>query len=160
VTITLYATTEKVAVAWIASIPGLTAAGVGTQLPAAETEWGSADGTPGYVVVPVTVGGTPMANAPVQRPVVQVECWATIPGSDYLPWNAAAQLPEQIRMATYDRSGAFSRLLDLGPGYPSARVLAATILTQPRRVWSDEGDYAGFLFNLMLQFVAAGEEIQ
>lgn len=151
----LYATTELVAVAWVGGIESLTASGVGTQLPADETTWAAG----GYVVVPVTVGGTPMANAPVQRPVCQVECWATNAGSDKLPWLKAANLAEQIRMATYDRSGAFGRPLALGPGYPVARVKSATILTQPRRVWSDAGDYAGYVFDLAVQFVAAGEVV-
>lgn len=151
----LYATNTLVAVAWIASIPGLTASGVGPQLPADETSWG--DG--GYIVVPFSVGGTPMAMAPVARPVVQVECWATIPNSPDLPWNMAENLAEQVRMATYDRSGAFSRRLTLPDGYPNARVIAAMVLTHPKRVWSDAGDYAGFLLDVQLTWVAAGEQI-
>ena len=154
--VTLSATSELVAVAWVGSIESLTASGVGTQLPADETTWAAG----GYVVVPVTVGGTPHPVIPLQRPVCQVECWATNAGSDKLPWGKAANLAEQIRMATYDRTGAYGRPLTLGPGYPAARVKSAVILTQPRRVWSDAGDYAGFLFDLALQFVAAGEVVQ
>jgi hypothetical protein len=154
-TLTLYATTELVAVAWISGIPGLTASGVGEQLPAAEAEWAAG----GFVVVPVTVGGTPHSSMPVQRPVVQVETWATIPGSDKLPWLKAAQLAEQIRIGSYDRTGAFGRPITLPGTYPTAWVKAATILTQPRRIWSDLGDYAGYTFDLLLHFVAAGEVI-
>lgn len=154
--VTLYATTELVAVAWVAGIPGLTASGAGTQLPATEAEW--AEG--GFIVVPTTVGGAPHSSMPVQRPVVQCECWATIPESDQLPWLMAANLAEQVRLATYDRSGAFGRALHIGDGYPTAWVKAATILTQPRRVWSDLGSYAGYTFDLLLTYVAAGEVIQ
>lgn len=151
----LLATTELVAVAWIAGIQGFTASGVGTQLPDDETSW--ADG--GYVVLPVTVGGTPQANAPIFQPVVQVECWATVPGSDKLPWLMAANLAEQISMATYDRSGAFNRPLTLPDGYPVAWVKSARLLTHPRRVWSDVGDYAGYVFDLYLMWIAAGENL-
>ena len=152
---TLYPTTSLVAVAWIASIPGLTASGVGTQLPADEMSWAPG----GYIVVPFTVGGTPMQNAPVARPVVQAECWATVPNAPDLPWNMAENLAEQIRMATYDRTGVFGRTLTLPAGYPNAWVRSAGVLTHPKRVWSDAGDYAGFLIDLRLTWVAASERI-
>lgn len=151
----LYATNTLVGVAWIASIPGLTASGVGAGLPADETSWAQG----GYVVVPATVGGSPMVNAPVARPVVQVECWATIPNSPDLPWNMAENLAQQVTMATYDRSGAFSRRLVLPDGYPNARVIGAAVLRHPHRVWSDAGDYAGFSLDIQLTWVAAGEQI-
>ena len=61
---------------------------------------------------------------PLRRPVGQVECWATNPGSGKPPWNRAADLAEQIRIATYDRT-SFGRLLAItenGVVYPAARV--------------------------------------
>jgi hypothetical protein len=167
VAVTLYATTSLVAVTWIATIPGLTASGVGNQLPAVENEWAAG----GYVVVPVTVGGTPGNSGLIRHPVVQVECWATNPSSDKLPWGMAEQLAEQIRMGTADRN-RFGRPLDLDVtaarlanepgavyGYPVAWVRSATMLTHPHRIWSDAGDYAGVTFNLGLTFVSSGEQI-
>lgn len=154
----LHANTDLVAVAWIRSIPGLVADGVATQLPPDETTWAEN----GFVVVPTQVGGSPHATMPLRRPVVQVETWGTVPGSDKLPWGIPSQLAEQIRFGTYDRA-SFSRLLTITAGgvtYPLARVLSAKMLTEPRRIWSDRGDYAGVMFNLMLQWIAAGEEIQ
>ena len=153
----LHAPTDLVAVAWIASIPGLVADGVATQLPANETTWAAN----GFVVVPAQVGGTPHSTMPLRRPVVQVECWGTVPGSDKLPWGIPNQLAEQIRAGTYDRN-TFGRLLLINAGsvtYPYARVLSAKMLTEPRRIWHDTGDYAGFQFDLALQYVAAGEEV-
>jgi hypothetical protein len=151
----VYASTDLVAAAWISGIPGLTASGVGDQLPAVEAEWAAG----GYIVVPFTVGGTPMDNAPVQRPVVQVECWYTIPGSDKLPWRMAQNLADQVRMATYDRGYASRRPLQLPAPYPIAWVQSARPLTHPMRVWSDEGDYAGVLFSLELIWVQQGQII-
>jgi hypothetical protein len=153
----LHASTDLVAVAWIRSIEGLTADGVATQLPADETKWAAN----GFVVVPAHVGGTPHSNMALRRPVVQVDCWGTVPGSDKLPWGIPSQLAEQIRAGTYDRT-TFGRLLTPTAGsvaYPVARVLSARMLTEPRRVWSDAGDYAGYSFNLALQYVSAGEEV-
>jgi hypothetical protein len=153
----LHASTDLVAVAWLRSAPGLVADGVATQLPADETTWAAN----GFVVVPVQVGGSPHATIPLHRPVVQVETWGTVPGSDKLPWGIPSQLMEQIRAGTYDRM-TFNRLLNITAGgvtYPSARVLSARMLTEPRRIWHDTGDYAGFMCNLQLQWVASGEEI-
>jgi hypothetical protein len=151
----LIASNSLVAQTYIATIPGLTAAGVGDQLPASEMEW--ADG--GYVVVPFTVGGTPMGSAPVRRPVVQVECWYTIPNSDKLPWRMAENLADQIMLATDDRGYAGRRPLNLPAPYPIAWVQSARALTHPMRVWSDIGDYAGVLFSLELIWVQQGEII-
>lgn len=153
----LHAPTDLVAQAWIRSLPGLVADGVAGQLPSDETTWAAN----GFVVVPTTVGGSPHSSIPVRRPVLQVECWATVPGSDKLPWGIANQLAEQIRFGTYDRT-MFGRPLAIASGkvtYPPAHVLGAQIMTEPRRAWSDAGDYAGFIFDLMLHFVAAGEVI-
>lgn len=153
----LHATTDLVAVAWIRTIPGLVADGVATQLPADETTWAAN----GFVVVPTQVGGAPHATMPLHRPVVQVECWGTVPGSDKLPWGIPDQLAAQIFAGTQDRT-TFGRPLTITAGgvtYPKARVLSAKMLTEPRRAWHDAGDYAGKTFSLALQWVGAGEEI-
>lgn len=153
----LHTPTDLVAQAWIRTIPGLVCDGVAGQLPADESKWAAN----GFIVVPTTVGGTPHEYIPVRRPVCQVECWATVPGSDKLPWGLANQLAEQVRAGTYDRQ-TFGRPLTITAGsvtYPTARVLAAKVMTEPGRIWSDTGDYAGFRFDLLLHWVAAGEEV-
>ena len=142
---------------WIATIPDLTADGVGNTLPPDDTEWA----TGGYIVVPVVVGGSPHSTMPLRRPVGQVECWATKPGSGVPPWNRAADLAEQIRIATYDRT-SFGRLLAItenGVIYPAAMCRSAKILTEPRQIWGDVADYAGWSFDLALQWIQVGEVI-
>jgi len=153
----LHTTTDLVAVAWIRTIPGLTADGVATQLPADETKWAAN----GFVVVPTQVGGTPHSTMPLHRPVCQVETWGTVPGSDKLPWGIPSQLMAQIYAGCCDRV-SFGRLLTPVAGsvtYPYARVLSASMTTEPRRIWSDTGDYAGYQCDLTLHWVAAGEEV-
>lgn len=153
----LHATTDLVAVAWLRTVPGLTADLVATQLPSDETKWAAN----GAVVVPLRVGGTPHSTMALKRPVVQVDCWATVPGSDKIPWGIADQLCEQIRMGCLDRT-TFNRPLAITAGgltYPGARVLSAKMLTEPRRIWSDQADYGGYSFNLGFQFVSSGEEV-
>jgi len=151
----LHATNDLVAVAWISSIPGLTADGVSTQLPPDDTTWAKN----GWIVIPATVGGSPHSVMPLRRPVCQVECWAVTPGSGIPPWGKAADLAEQVRMATYDRHN-FGRGLAVslnGVAYPAARALSAKILTEPHRVYGDQADYAGVSFDIAFQWVQTGE---
>ena len=153
----LHCTTDLVAVAWLRTIPGLTADVVATQLPSDEGKWAAN----GALVVPVSIGGTPHSTMALRRPVVQVDAWGTVAGSDKLPWGIPNQLAEQVRAGTYDRV-TFGRPLVITAGsvsYLMARVLSARMMTEPRRVWSDAGDYAGFSFDLALQWVSAGEEV-
>jgi hypothetical protein len=148
---------DLVFVEWITTIAGLTADGVATQLPADESTWA----VNGFIVVPTTVGGSPHESIPVRRPVGQVECWATNAGSDRLPWGRANLLADQVRMGTYDRLN-FNRPLQITRGtvtYPGAVAKRAQMMSEPRRVWSDVGDYAGFVFDLLLEWVQTGETI-
>lgn len=153
----VHAQTPLVCVAWIASIPGLTADGAGPQLPADNATWAQN----GYIVVPVTVGGTPHTVMPLRRPVVQLECWTCNPGSGKPDWPKAEDLAEQVRAATYDRR-TFNRPLTVtlnGVPYPGARVLSARMLTEPHRIYGDQADYAGVLFSLALQWIQPGEVV-
>jgi hypothetical protein len=141
---------ELAAAAWIDSIPGFPQGAVGTQLPADETSWAET----GFVTVAV-VGGSPDPWQPVRKPVVQVECWATNPGSNKPPWFMASSLAEQIRASTYDQR-VFGRELhpeSNGVVYPTARALSAYPLTEPHRVYGDAGDYAGYSFDLRFSWV-------
>lgn len=158
VTAQLHAPTDLVAAEWIRTIPGLTADGVATQPPDDQTTWAAN----GFIAVPASVGGTPHSTSALRRPVCQVDCWATVPDSDKIPWGIANQLAEQVRAGTYDRH-TFGRPLTITAGklaFPAASVKSATMLTEPRRVWSDAGDYGGFSFDLLLIWVAQGEVIQ
>lgn len=152
-----HAASDLVLCSWIASIPGLTAAGVGTQLPPDDTTWAAS----GYVVVPTTFGGAPHSTIPLRRPIGQVDCWAVIPGSGTPPWGLATDLAEQIRFATYDRL-RFGRPLTVtsnGVAYPGARVLSVKILTEMRRAYGDTADYACVSFDLAFQWIQPGEVI-
>ena len=149
---------DQVFVAWISTIADFTADGVGTLLPEDTSAW-SANG---YVVVPVTVGGTPHSTMPMRRPVGQVDCRAVSPGTEFPPWGKAADLAEQIRFATYDRNN-FGRPLTVTVGgnpFPDVMVRSAKILTEPHRMYADGADYAGYSFDLALQWVQVGEVVR
>ena len=157
-------TDELVAVAWIGSIPGLTPQMVATQLP----EDANKDGTPadwvvkgrGFITVAV-VGGTPSPDLPQSRPVMQVDCWAVKPGSNKPPWGIANRLAMLVKTATWDRIQIPRKLTITVNGvlYPPAAVQAASLLTEPRRITDDPGDYARYQFDLALSWISLGQVI-
>lgn len=161
-TMPLFPSDEMVATAWIGTVPGLSAAMVDTQLPPDV----DAQGNPapwiqtGFVTVSV-VGGTPGAMLPVGNPVVQVDCWATVPGSNKPPWPDANAIATTIQRATWDRY-RISRPLAVnvnGVAYPTAVVQTAYMATQFRRAYGDQGDYAHYQGDLALSWVTANDRL-
>jgi hypothetical protein len=153
---------ELVTVAWIASIPFLSAAMVGTQLPP-DTDHQDNPAMwlqTGYVTV-ATVGGTPDPLLPVNRPVMEVKCWAAVPGSDKPPWLAARALGSVIQRAVLDRYTVARPLTPVlnGVTYPTAVVQAAYFAQSFRRVYDDPGDYACYQADLALQWVTPGDQL-
>jgi len=158
----LYPTDELVAVAWLATVPGLSLAMVGTALPPDVDP----DGSPaawlrtGYVTVSVA-GGNPDPLLPVQRPVMQVDCWAVVPGSNKPPWNMAAAIAQTIVRATWDRY-RIPRPLPISVGgvtYPTAVVQGAYVATTFRRLYDDQADYARLQGDLALSWMTANDRL-
>lgn len=156
----LFPSDEMVAAAWIGTVPGLSPAMVGTQLPP-DADGGPADWvSTGYVTVAV-VGGTPDAQLPVNRPVVQVDCWATNPGSNKPPWMMARAIGAAIQRATWDRY-TIARPLAItvnGVAYPTAVVQTAYMATAFRRVYDDQADYARYQGDLALTWVTVNDTL-
>jgi hypothetical protein len=158
----LLATSELVIAAWIGSIEHLSPQMVATQLPASV----NADGTvaswvqTGFVTVSV-VGGSPDIYLPVKKPVIQVDTWATKPGSNKPPWWQANVLAETIRYATLQRTG-FNRPLTLtvnGVSYPGAVVTSAYFATEFRRIGDDQADYARYQADMQISWQTIGDVI-
>jgi hypothetical protein len=148
--VTLRANAELVMVAWIESIPGFTPNIAGTQLPADDTTWANT----GFITVSI-VGGSPDVDVPVRKPVMQIDCWACTPGSNMPPWLQASGLAEQVRDACYDKT-AFGRELRPtinGLTYPTAKATTVYVLTEPRRVYDDLGDYARYQMDVALSWI-------
>jgi hypothetical protein len=142
----LVPTTDLVASAWVASIPGLDSSMVGPSLPQDVTKWAN-----GFIQV-MTVGGTPSLYVPVAQPVVSIDCWAVNPGSTKPPWGKANHLSELVRAATYDHA-TVQRDLTLPGNYPTARCLSVYPASEPRRIYSDEAAYARFNFDLVFHWI-------
>ncbi len=146
--------------------PALGACGlsiVATQLPEPATK----DNKPaGWVIAPpfgfvtvTTVGGGEDELLPAKRPVMQVDCWSTRPGSNKPPWERANRLAEHISAATRDRHRVPRPLAISSRGvvYPSASVQRAALMTRPGRIWDDAGDMARYQFDLQLQWITLAE---
>jgi hypothetical protein len=153
---------ELVACAWIASIAGFTPAMTGTQLPPDADP----DDSPavwlqtGFVTVAV-VGGGLDDLLPVHRPVMEVKCWAAIPGSDQPPWMMARNLAALIERACWDRRRTSRPLTPIlnGITYPPAVVRSAYMAQVFRRSYGDAGDYACYQADMVLDWVTAGDRI-
>lgn len=162
----LHPSDEQVAENFIGTIPDIAAIGgtsiVATMLPADVDSSGrpAAWVKTGFITVSV-VGGSPDTYLPVNRPVIQVDCWATVPGSSKPPWKMAAALSSAIRYACWQRTG-MNRVLAItasGVSYPSAVVQSAYMVTSFRRLYSDAADYARYSGDMQLDWVTVNDRI-
>lgn len=158
---TIRATSEIVAVAWLLGVGGITADAdhVGVTLPGrneATDTWPWQD--TGFVQMVAIVGGTPGVHVPSRQAVVQIDTWAVAADSGLPPWGMARELAELIIADTYDTAGNSGwgnrDVSSLMPdGYGGAYVQAAWPLTEPRKVPNDPGAFARYTMDLSLVWV-------
>jgi hypothetical protein len=146
-----FPTNELVVEAWLSQhVPGLVAAMVATSLPKDPTTWAES----GFLQVQALPGGSPDVDIPVRHPVFQIDAWATRPGSSKPPWHLANRLIELVRNAT-ESTAAYGRPVTMPPNYLGARVQAAYLISEPRRVTDDPAGYARFTADLAVDWVRA-----
>jgi hypothetical protein len=143
-TLTLRATTEQVAVAWLVGVVGDR---VATTLPKDNSTWAAS----GFCTV-VTVGGSANMYVPLREPVVAVDCWAVNPDSQKPPWFKAARLAEAIQAACHAHAAVPTTVV-LGGGYPNAQVKTAYTAYEARRIHDDASSYARYSLGLVLGWV-------
>lgn len=114
----------------------------------------------GFITVAVA-GGNPDPLLPVSRPVIQVDCWAALPGSNKPPWNMALALSRAVLRATWDRHRIPRPLVPVvnGVTYPACVVQGATVVTSFRRLYDDQADYARVQGDLQLSWVMAHDTL-
>lgn len=139
----VYASTRKVAVAWLTSL-GLAS---GSELPT-DTSWS----TTGFVTARAS-GGSPGVHIPVAHPVVTVQCYAVDPDTGLPPWNFAWDLAETVRAGTF--SNGTQVTLDLPDSGQNARVLSVYLISEPRPSYGDMGDYAVVVTDLALHWAVS-----
>jgi hypothetical protein len=141
------ASTEKVVVAWLSTIPGITAAMVDPQLPTNNATWAAS----GFIT-PYALGGTRDVYMPIGHPVVGLKCWAVDPDTGRPPWNMAADLAEAVAAGCF--SNGTSQFLTLPYCDQNARLMSAYLIEEPRRTYGDTGDYACFNTTVALHWTA------
>jgi hypothetical protein len=137
---------ELVAVAWLKGISYL-GTRVATELPRSLSGWSAS----GFVVVSAA-GGTGAQYTPMRQPVLDVQTVAVAPESGRPPWSQSSQMAEQITAATLDHP-TVPRRVSLPTGYRSAFVRSVWVVTEPRRVPADAGDFARFSMDLAFDWV-------
>lgn len=144
---TLYANSELAAGAWLATVPNLSAANVGTTVPK--------DVTAGFVQYTVA-GGSPNPDTGLRMPVIMCQCWARSANSNKPPWALANNLAESIYAAT--RSEALSHATLTAPSnraYPAIAIKEVVCVLEPQRVFGDPGDAARYRVNVQLYWTEA-----
>jgi len=121
---------------------------VASTLPKDNTSWAAS----GFVTVR-TVGGSPGIHVPLRSPVVTVDTWAVGPNSAKPPWGQASYLAELIDQGC--RASDAQRFVTLPTNYPDAKVLSAYLVSEPRRAFGDQGDYAHYVMDMALNWVDA-----
>lgn len=147
----VYATPEKVALGWAAGIFG--AGMVGPQLPAPADDGSLSWASTGYVTLAALSAGLgPHMYYRFDRPVVSFQCWAANPDTGQPPWGRAANLAETIRVqGTYANQPVSVTVPDASE---NARVLSSYLVSEPRKVYGDLGDYAAYVVDVQLFWVA------
>jgi hypothetical protein len=146
--VTLRPNTELVATAWLGGITGLSPAMVATQLPNDVDTWKAT----GFVTLRVT-GGSPSMYTGLRSPMLAIDAWAVGKNSSKPPWGMANGLMELIDQGC--RAANSQRWLTMPSGYMAARVTTAYFTTEPQRLYQDPGNYARYVGNLILNWVAA-----
>lgn len=108
-----------------------------------------------FTVVPMVVGGSSL-DTPLRVPIVQVETWAAVPGSDKLQLGAAEQQAEEIVTRIY-ADPFVPVLVRQRTGYDQALVQSARLLTEPRRLDDPDTGYARFVMDMELAWVRVPE---
>lgn len=150
------ATSQLVACAWLATIPGIESEMVDIELPQEIEAWAAT----GFVQVGGTFGGIgrPDVYIPHRRPVLEIFCWGTNPGTDRPNWGKAADLAELIIDAAY-RNHNLNVPLELPrPGYRRARVTGVWPVNEPDSDIRDVTSYGKYTLDLEMHWIELDEE--
>lgn len=143
----LIPTNELAAISWLKTVPGIPANKVSSRLP------GNFDdiGPDGFVTV-LTLTGSSDIYVPRRSPVIEVKTWAyTQSGKKEPQWWIANQLAECVREACLDHL-SFGGEIVTRSGYDNICVPSAYFVSEPRKLESDDGRFAAYVFELQMHW--------
>lgn len=140
-------TSPLVAVAWLRSLPDLTA-GVATARPSDVSSWAQH----GFIVVSVVGSAGEVDLSEQRRPILSLDSWGVSPGSSRPPKNQTAGALEIVRRAVE----AFTpRAVDPGNGYSQAVMQDAWLVThESREVPDPDASFAHYVQEIGLAWVS------
>lgn len=139
---------DVAAISWLKTLPGVPSNGVASSLPRDNSTWEAS----GFVTIQV-ISGQPDIYNPINRPVVQILCWANKANSEKPPWGRANNLAEEIKAACYGHPELYG-YVQTPVHFGDVRVLSCYLLSEPRRVLADEARFAVYEFELQMHWVA------
>lgn len=140
---------ELVCQAWLSTVADFPKAQVATRLAPIE-KW-TADG---FLTVRALPAGVVHQELTERRgSILQLDTWAASKHSARALWGVAANMAERIRAATFRDAQPYGKPLDMPvSGYLTARVLAAYLVSEPRRVEGDPSGYARMTCDLAVDW--------
>lgn len=146
------ANAELVAGAYIRAIVSAYDAAVGATLQGPDPDTGKIKWANAGFVQLSNVTGSIDPNVPVRASAVSLDVYATTPTqSKRPPWGQAFSLAELIIAASYDTPAHDTHaVVTLPTGFPAARVLEFSALTEPARRPSDPSDFARVGFDVRI----------
>lgn len=144
---TLPATTELVAVAWLKTVDGVPTGQVATSLPA-DFMTSATIAASGFVQV-IGVGSPTDPYTPMRSSLVQVDVWMYNANQGKPPWNRAAVLAERITRAAESLSGTS---VTLPSGYENAYVHSVTVPLEARRMLDVDERVARYTLDMIVNW--------
>jgi hypothetical protein len=145
-------TNELAAISWLRTVPGVPETKVSTRLPGDN----SLIAPSGFVTV-LALTGSSSIYLPVRSPVLEVKTWAfRDEGQKEPPWWMANQLAECIREACLDHN-SFGGVIETRSGYDNVCVPSAYLVSEPRKLESDDGRFAAYVFELQMHWTRRPE---
>lgn len=153
------ANAELVAASYLRALLSAYDTAVGSVLQEPNEETGLLTWAEGGFVQLSTISGTLDIYVPVRHTTLSIDVWAAVAGqSKRAPWGKAFSLAEAIIAATFDTQlHETHAVITLPSGFPAARVIEFSALTEPSRRPSDPADYARVGFDVRLAWHGLGD---
>jgi hypothetical protein len=145
-----HANTTLVTLAWLKTLPGITADMVGPTRPQVE-KWAST----GFISIGPSFPGTSELYLPFRRPIVQIDFWAVTPNSKVPNHPRANELGEIVMNGVY-RDLYGSPPITLPAGINPAYVTTIYAVSEVRPVPEPQSNFAHYAVDMHVGWMEQG----